>query len=388
MNHRKGQHLICIAFGLSLGLSSITASAQALYQVPGRFLRPEISTDEGGLWSMMDREETKLRRSPFVLKDKEFTQYVQGLTCKLAPEHCPDIRVHIVRNHYFNANMAPNGMMQVWSGLMLRADNEAQLASVLGHEIGHYLERHTLSNLRDIKSRAAFGQFLGLFGLIGALGQVGLLAGQFSFSREHESDADRIGIVLLHNAHYDTTEAAKIWENLREESKAGPLGDPAKNSPMFATHPPIHERKEKLEQYAALLNTQGSNNQQEWLERTAPFLHDWLVDEIKRGSYAESLVLFERLSGRQVKQAEYLWAKAEILRLRNQDKDADLALTQYQAAIAAGNEPAETHRGMGLIWRQKGNKDQAKLCFEQYLQSAPEAGDALMIKSYIEDLNT
>ena len=42
---------------------------------------------------------------------------------------------------------------------MLRVDNEAQLAAVLGHEIGHYLARHSVERLRDAKSRAAFGQF-------------------------------------------------------------------------------------------------------------------------------------------------------------------------------------------------------------------------------------
>ena len=57
--------------------------------------------------------------------------------------------------------MAPNGMMQVWSGL-LRVDNEAQLASVVGHEIGHYLQRHTVERLRDAQSRSAFGMVLNI----------------------------------------------------------------------------------------------------------------------------------------------------------------------------------------------------------------------------------
>ena len=149
-----------------------------------RFVRPALETDEGGLWGMMDREEARLRRSPFVVRDSQLSKYLQDLVCRLAGDHCPDIRVHVVRTPLFNATMAPNGMMQVWTGLLLRAENEAQLAAILGHEIGHYLERHTLERLRDMRSRAAFAQFMGLFGVVGAIGQLGALAGAFAFSRE------------------------------------------------------------------------------------------------------------------------------------------------------------------------------------------------------------
>ena len=69
-------------------------------------------------------------------------------------------QVHLVRTPLFNASMAPNGMMQVWTGLLLRVDDEAQLAAVLGHEFGHYLARHSTERLRDAKSRSAFGAFL------------------------------------------------------------------------------------------------------------------------------------------------------------------------------------------------------------------------------------
>ena len=140
----------------------------------------------------------------------------------------------------FNANMAPNGMMQVWTGLMLRVDNEAQLATVLGHEIGHYLQRHSVDQLRDAKTRAAFGQFLGLFGVAGLLGQLGMVAGMFAYGQDHEREADAIGIRLMRNAGYDPAEAAKVWENLLLEIRARPEGE--RSSPFFATHPPPAER--------------------------------------------------------------------------------------------------------------------------------------------------
>ena len=98
---------------------------------------------------MMDREESRLRLSPFTLRDAQFTAYIQDIACRLGGEHCPDIRVYLMRTPFFNASMAPNGMMQVWTGLLLRVENEAQLAAVLGHEIGHYVARHSVDQLRE-----------------------------------------------------------------------------------------------------------------------------------------------------------------------------------------------------------------------------------------------
>jgi predicted Zn-dependent protease len=130
--------------------------------------------------------------------------------------------------------MAPNGMMQVWTGLMLRVDNEAQLAAVLGHEIGHYLARHSVERLRDVKSRAAFGQFLGLLGVVGAIGQLGVLAGMMAYSRDHEREADRIGVILMRESGYEVSQAAQVWGNLLLETKAPPGG--TQESVLFATH--------------------------------------------------------------------------------------------------------------------------------------------------------
>ena len=101
--------------------------------------RPNCTGDEGGLWAMMDREETRLRRSPFRMRNVELDKYLSGIACQLAADHCPDIRVYAMRTPYFNASMAPNGMLQIWSGLLLRMENEAQLAAIVAHEIGHYV---------------------------------------------------------------------------------------------------------------------------------------------------------------------------------------------------------------------------------------------------------
>ena len=76
-------------------------------QIPGRFARPAVDTEEGGLWSLMDREEARLRRSPLAIRDPALGKYLTDLTCHLTDGHCPDIRVHVMRTPVFNASMAP-----------------------------------------------------------------------------------------------------------------------------------------------------------------------------------------------------------------------------------------------------------------------------------------
>ena len=382
MNRR---HFLQAGCACGLGAFAGISAAQEPWLVPPRFSRPDIASDEGGLWAIMDREETKLRRSPFNMREPQLQAYVQDIACRLGGEHCPDIRVHLVRTPYFNASMAPNGMMQVWSGLLLRVDNEAQLGAVLGHEIAHYLERHSLERLRSAKSSSAFGQFLGLFGAVGLIGQLGLIAGQFAYSRENELAADRIGALLMSRAGYDVAEAGKVWGNITLEVNARPSGGGSSN-PFFATHPAREDREAALVELAAAYKG-GATNESAWQERTAPFLRQWLQDEVKRGQHEESIAFLTRAAARLAAKAEYLYARGEVYRLRAGEGDLDAALKDFQGATAAGHEPPETHRSLGMIYRATKRAADARASFERYLRLAPDAADVLMIRSYMEELS-
>jgi predicted Zn-dependent protease len=381
----KRREFLRAACGCSLAALANRTLAEDPWQAPARFARPEVASDEGGLWAMMDREETKLRRSPFNLRAPELQAYVQDIACRLGGEHCPDIRVHLMHTPYFNASMAPNGMMQVWSGLLLRVDNEAQLAAVLGHEIGHYMERHSLARLRAAKSSSAFGQFLGLLGPMGLLAQMGVVAGMFAYSREHERDADRIGALLMNRAGYDVSEAPRVWGNLMLEIKAGAGGEG--RNPLFATHPASEERQETLAELAATYPG-GAKNEEPWQKNCAPFVREWLRDEIKRGQHEESIALLTRAMGRFIGRSEYFYARGEVYRLRAGDGDLDHSIEDFRNAATLGGEPPETHRGLGMIYRARKQASDARASFERYLQLAPQAPDLLMIKNYLEELST
>ena len=370
------------------GLLARPVLGQALnYAAPERFARPDIATDEGGLWALMDREEKALRRSPLVIRDEPLKSYIQDIACRLGGGHCPDIRTFIVRTPLFNASMAPNGMMQVWTGLLLRMENEAQLAAVIGHEIGHYLQRHSIERLRDIKSKSAAGQILGLFGLVGALGQIAVMASAYAYGRDHEYEADRIGAVLMHHAGYDVGEAAKVWNNLLMEVRAREGKEPDRTAPLFATHPAAPERSENLEKYAAELpgGTVGSDA---WRQHVARYLDEWLQDEVKRGQYDESLALLSRQVDGNFMPGLTRYYRGEAYRLRAMEGDIERALADYRAATQASEPPAAAFRGIGLLSRQQGNKEEAILGFRRYLELAPAAPDAAFIQSYLAELGS
>jgi beta-barrel assembly-enhancing protease len=373
-----------------LGAAPLLARAQPAdeappeWRMPERFTRPETASDEGGLWALMDREETRLRRSPFAIRDARLQAHVQDMVCRLAASHCPDVRVYLMRTPYFNASMAPNGMMQVWSGLMLRVDNEAQLAAVLGHEVGHYLARHSVEQLRSAKSHSSTATVMAMFGLVGALASLGVALSFSGYSRDHERDADRIGITLMRNAGYDPAEAAKIWQNLLLESKANP--EARTPNPLFGSHPAPEERMETLDRIARA-TPGGATKEAEWNRIVRPFLQEWLADEVKRGQREESLALLNRKVARTAN-ATYLYARGETYRLRGAEGDLDAAVADYLAAAGAGGEPAETHRSLGTVYRVRQQMPAARASFQRYLDLAPNAPDAAMIKSYLEEIGT
>ena len=156
--------------GVVLGCTTIPDSELQ----PGE--RPALETTEAGLWMHMDKMEANLRTSGRVLRDPALDNFLKTLTCRLEPEHCNSVRIYVVDVPYFNASMAPKGMMQVWSGFLLRAENESQVAFVLAHELAHYVQRHSLQRWIDIKNKLNASQILSVLTSAAGVGYVGGLS--------------------------------------------------------------------------------------------------------------------------------------------------------------------------------------------------------------------
>jgi len=381
-----------------LGLAAAPWCLASDYILPPRFTRPDLASDEGGLWALMDRMEQKLRHSNFLIRDKALHDYVHGMACRLAGEHCRDIRLYLVRTPLFNASMAPNGLMQVSSGLLLRMSNEAQLAAVLGHEIGHYLARHSVERLRDAKSRNAFGQFLGLalaaagVGNVSALTQLAVAASGLAYNRDQERDADRIGIDLMARHGYAPVEASRVWDQLLEELKAGEAaGEEYWNrSVLFATHPPAEERRSALAAAAAARpSSDGSQVGAETYRRMlSAHRGAFLADEIRRRRFGETMALLDRLLLALPQDGELQFHRGEAFRMRGGSGDLEKALEAYQLARTMERAPPELFRSLGLVHRQLGHNAEAAAAFGRYLELKPDAEDADLVRTYLPGSGT
>lgn len=361
------------------------AQGAAPWSPPMRFARPDAASDEGGLWAIMDREESRLRRSPFVVRDDALTRYLAGVLCKLGGDHCSDTRIYTLRTPTFNATMAPNGMMQLWTGLLLRLDNEAQLAAVIGHELGHYLQRHAVSRQQEARSSSAVASLLAPFGLVGLFAQYAVIAGYLSYTRDHEREADRVGITLMKRAGYDPREASKVWAHLRAELSAGRGGDPATKSVLFASHPGVDERQGTLERLGA--GGGGFTGEAEYQARLDPLMWSLLEDELHRAEYDESLVLLDRLVATRHGRGDVRYFRGEARRLRAQDADLEHAQADFTAALATDRPPPQAHRSLGLVYRQQGRNADAAAALRRYLDVAPDAPDASLVRSMVAELN-
>jgi len=354
--------------------------------------RPALDTDEAGLWMTMDRVEETLKTSGRRITDPALNTYIRDIVCKLAGPHCSDIRIYIMQQPYFNASMAPNGTMQVWTGFLLRAENEAQLAYVLGHEIGHYQRRHTLQRWRDARSTTDLLVIFQLASIAagvpvaGQLAQLVAIGSLHAFSRDNEREADDVGFELMVKAGYDPKEAPRIWEALIKEREASDKEDPFI---FLATHPPTEERIETLKTSAREIS--GSDPRFEvgkdrLYAAISSLRFTLLRDELRRREFKETQVLLDRLIENGAGLGELHFFQGELYRLRAEEGDRAKAVTAYQKALEFEDAPVETHRTLGLLFLKSEEKPNAREALKKYLSLDPDAEDQEMIRAYLQQL--
>lgn len=354
--------------------------------------RPSPTSDEAGLWMVVDRAEAGLKTSGFLVRDQNLNEYLRSVLCRLVPEHCQDIRIYLVRIPHINASMAPNGAMQIWTGLLLRTENEAQLAAIMGHEVGHYLRRHSLQGMRDLVDKTNSLLFVRLAAALAGIPAGGDILRMIAdgsvqaFSRDQEREADGYGMALMARAGYDPLEVSKIWQRVMEESKAETRN--RHRSLFLATHPADEERFEALKALGEKAKAgTGANELGEapYLKQLLPHRADFLRDEIDLRNFERTERLLDLMSNTE-RQGELRFFRGELFRLRNREGDLGRALAEYMEAEQSTGCPPEIHRSQGLIHRKIGNRRQAADAFRKYLQSAAGCADRKMIEHVIEEM--
>ncbi|SIN94234.1 Peptidase family M48 [Parasphingorhabdus marina DSM 22363] len=342
-----------------------------------------LDDDEKGLWMQVDEVERELKNSNFIIDDPALNEYVRSVLCNTVGEaECGEIRLYLMRTPHFNASMAPNGMMQVWSGLLLRVQNEAQLAAVLAHEYGHYERRHSLQSFRDIKSKSGSGFFLSFVIPFAGLFMIDSI---FSFNRDMEREADDISLDYLVKAGYTPISASEIWQQLRDEQDATAAERKRKSRKdktggLFATHPNTGERMETLKTKALAINVPDSatDNIEAFRAAIGPWWPRLIDDQIKLNDFgATDFLLGQLAEGGWT--ADLLYAKGELHRARGNPGDFVEASDYFQQSIDAGGGYPEIYRGLGLAQMRSGLKEKGQANLRRYLELAPDAKDKPMI---------
>ncbi|HEU4629133.1 MAG TPA: M48 family metalloprotease [Gemmatimonadaceae bacterium] len=199
-----------------------------------------------------------------LVDDEALQQYVQRVGADLAADtERPDLpwTFRVVDDPTPNAFALPGGFIFVTRGMMTLMNSEAELASVLGHEIGHVTARHSVQQL----SRAQLAQLgLGLGAILapeiaqqyGQLASTGLQLLFLKYSRDDERQADELGFRYALQDNYDVREFADVFADLQRLSQSS---DASPVPGFLSTHPDPGERVQTAERRVAALDRPLTN---------------------------------------------------------------------------------------------------------------------------------
>lgn len=342
--------------------------------------------DERGIWMEVDEIERTLRDSQFVIRDEALNSYVKNVFCRtVGEERCRNVRVYVMRIPAFNATMAPNGMMMVWSGLLLRMKSEAEMGAVLGHEFAHFELRHSLKGFKQARTSSDILAWLSVLGSANPAISTAIAGNFYAFNRAQEKDADLLGLNYLAASVYPSSVAPNIWERLMAEEDATAAGRKRKVTHRYAagfaaSHPTELARATYLKEAANKMGDTGDDGAAAYGAAMAKWLPIFLEDQIKLNDFGGTEYLLGQLAGGGWT-PELLYARAELYRQRGNPRDLITASQFYQEAISKGHAGAEAWRGLGFSLLRSQQTEQGKAALRRYLEISPNASDATMISA-------
>lgn len=251
----------------------------------------------GAYWS------TQVQKMMPLLFDESLLGYVNAIGQRLVsqfPDRLFDYRFKIVKDPQVNAFALPGGFVYVNLGLLQVVEQEAELAMVIGHEIGHVVLRHgteQLTKAQGFSCCLAIGaQYAGLsqtqVEVINLFGQTGLLY----YGRSAELEADRFGVEALFKSNYNLLYAPSFFEKLLKIQK----GKPNLLEKLLSTHPPSEDRiaqtKEESKKYTqkaqTITSTPAFKEMKQILEK---YPNKWKESELKQ-QYLSYLIRHRHLS--------------------------------------------------------------------------------------------
>jgi predicted Zn-dependent protease len=343
------------------------------------------SEEEQMLWRRAQEEQDTINGSGVLYQDADIENYLNQIAKKLHTNSIsPDIsfQIKVVKDPNLNAFAFPNGVIYIHTGILARMDNEAQLAALLAHEMVHCTHRHYLRVLRSTKGRtqAKNATVRELAQLLGITGSIASISG---YTRELETEADRVGLDLAVKANYDPGEVLKLFELLKQEIDIERIEEPY----FFGTHPNIRQRIENVNNWLAEKyrgKSTGIKNTDVFQSKISRLVLDNARLDLRQGRFFVAQRAVEKFLAVKPDDARAYFLLGEIFRQRCRQDDAAAAIKYYEKSISLNPSFPEPHKAMGLIHYKDGEKRLAKKYFESCLLLSPDTADKAYIQGYLK----
>jgi predicted Zn-dependent protease len=371
---------------LAVSLLTALLATPVWPQGPGDDIRlPALGDGASSLFSieqehLLGRTWLKVFRSQVrTVNDPLMQEYLENLTYRLATHSkLQDRRLEIVivDNAALNAFAVPGGIVGVHNGMFLHADTEAQLASVLSHELAHISQRHFARGVEQ-QQRATLPTLAGMLGALviaatagGDAGMAAMTATQaaalqnrLNYSRQNEQEADRLGMETLVAAGYDPNAVAAMFDKMRQAMRYAGQRPPE----FLLTHPltenRISDARNRAREYPrkvyvdnldyqlmrARAELQLTTNLQQTIRRfegrlaeparaTVADRYGLALAYLKNGEFDKAREHLQPLLAQDPRRLPYLAADIEIA-IGAGDLKTALARAEQELRIAPGNHP-------------------------------------------------
>jgi predicted Zn-dependent protease len=302
---------------------------------------------------------------------------------------------HVVNATYVNAYAFPGGSIAVTRGILLSLDNEAELAALLGHELGHVNARHTAQQMsKGTLTQAVVGGLAAVAGTQGSvfgdmasqLGQISAGALLASYSRDNEREADALGMEYMVRTGYRPQGMVGLMDVLRSLSKH----EPSAIELMFATHPMSDERYQTAVE-TAKTKYQADENLPLYRER---YMDNTARLRAKKGAIEQIQKGQEKMGKKQFSKADAHFRKALKKAPNDYAALVSMATSQLvQKKYAVGRQYAEmakkaypqearAHYLSGFAKLQTKQFESAYQDFNQYEKLLPGNPNTIFFKGY------
>lgn len=337
-------------------------------------------------------EVEKMESGDLIVKNDSLYNYINSVELKIFGQEIVDkykIKINIIRDPSFNAFAFPDGHIYIHSGLLCQMDNEAQLATLIGHESIHVINSHSFKEAKDATSKANTFTVLNILtaglagGLIGLAGVLSANLSIYGYSRELETEADVMGLDYMIKADYDPHEANKLFQHLIDQVKANKIDEPY----FYSTHPKLANRIEKIDgllkkKYSSV---KGGNT---FLEQFFGEI-EWLIAMNAEMMISANQPLFASKSIDRLLKADSLsgrnwYLKAEMQRKLSQKSESDSVIMFYEKSIQADSTFSPSYKRLGVICYKNKKYDRCILLLEKYLLANPDDKDKKFLQTYID----